>query len=221
MRSCAELRCCCSGCCPEGWRVLRSSWYLLSDSTKTWSQSWQDCQTRGADLVIINSREKQVWVLTEHLCWGFGEGGGSTKERPIINIFLQEFLNRLGYGLTVWIGLIDLDNEGTWRWVDGSTPSPTYAPDNKLNFFKILNYALNSSVTHLCRIFFATAQLISAFLLVCWPLRCVWQIHTSAFEHSYAFPPCIFYCEFVEYGCSNVTYHSAITLESFQILFFL
>uniref|UniRef100_A0A8C7SNG1 C-type lectin domain-containing protein n=1 Tax=Oncorhynchus mykiss TaxID=8022 RepID=A0A8C7SNG1_ONCMY len=88
--------------CPEGWQRFESSWYFLSTETKTWKESRQDCLERGADLVIINSREE------------------------------QEFLFKLNK--RVWIGLTDSDNEGTWKWVDG-TPLTTWywyypQPDN-------------------------------------------------------------------------------------------
>ncbi|XP_045567272.1 C-type lectin domain family 12 member B-like, partial [Salmo salar] len=43
--------------CQEGWRYFDSSLYLLSTETKTWKESREDCRERGADLVIINSRE--------------------------------------------------------------------------------------------------------------------------------------------------------------------
>ncbi|XP_070965365.1 C-type lectin domain family 4 member E-like [Oncorhynchus clarkii lewisi] len=53
--------------CQEGWRYFDSSLYFLSTEEKTWKQSREDCKGRGADLVIINSREEQTFVLNLHL----------------------------------------------------------------------------------------------------------------------------------------------------------
>ncbi|XP_055780097.1 C-type lectin domain family 4 member E-like [Salvelinus fontinalis] len=74
--------------CPQGWKKLGSSCYYVSTELKSWKESRQDCRDRGADLVVINSQEKQT--LVNWLC------------------------GRRNY---VWIGLTDSVTEGTWKWV--------------------------------------------------------------------------------------------------------
>uniref|UniRef100_A0A669BC33 C-type lectin domain-containing protein n=1 Tax=Oreochromis niloticus TaxID=8128 RepID=A0A669BC33_ORENI len=46
--------------CPDRWRRFGSSCYFKSTERKTWSESRRDCQDKGADLVMINSKEEQV-----------------------------------------------------------------------------------------------------------------------------------------------------------------
>uniref|UniRef100_A0A8C2EDD7 C-type lectin domain-containing protein n=1 Tax=Cyprinus carpio TaxID=7962 RepID=A0A8C2EDD7_CYPCA len=66
--------------------------YFISSLKKSWTESRIYCTERGADLIIINNREKQV------IC---------TK--------------RFSNGNEFWIGLTDSGKEGNWKWVDGST----------------------------------------------------------------------------------------------------
>ncbi|KAM9398889.1 uncharacterized protein ACWYII_031320 isoform 2-T2 [Salvelinus alpinus] len=54
----------CEKTCSDGWKKFECSWYFLSTEEKTWEKSRQDCLERGADLVIINSREEQVFLFT-------------------------------------------------------------------------------------------------------------------------------------------------------------
>ncbi|XP_030643699.1 C-type lectin domain family 4 member E-like [Chanos chanos] len=81
----------------EKWQRHLSSEYYVASGFKDWSESRKDCKDRGADLVIVNSWEEQV------------------------------FLNSLKRDSeTFWIGLSDLDIEGQWRWVDNTALSEKY-----------------------------------------------------------------------------------------------
>ncbi|XP_052321163.1 CD209 antigen-like protein E [Oncorhynchus keta] len=50
------------GTCPQDWIRSCCSCYYISPDEKTWEDSRKDCQTRGANLVIINSREEQAFI---------------------------------------------------------------------------------------------------------------------------------------------------------------
>ncbi|XP_071263138.1 C-type lectin domain family 4 member E-like isoform X2 [Salvelinus alpinus] len=50
--------------CSEGWNKFESCWYFVSTERETWSESREDCLERGADLVIINSREEQTYLFS-------------------------------------------------------------------------------------------------------------------------------------------------------------
>ncbi|XP_030643556.1 C-type lectin domain family 4 member E-like [Chanos chanos] len=83
----------------EGWRYLSPSLYYTSPVEKTWSESRQDCIERGADLVIINSKEEQDFV------------GMLIRTRDIVG---------------AWIGLTDHVTEDVWKWVDGTALTTGY-----------------------------------------------------------------------------------------------
>ncbi|XP_050977576.1 CD209 antigen-like protein A [Labeo rohita] len=73
------------------WITYKRSSYYISSEWKNWFESRQDCLQRGADLIIINDKEE------------------------------QRFVTKVTSANIVWIGLTDSDEEGVWKWVDGST----------------------------------------------------------------------------------------------------
>ncbi|KAL1023628.1 hypothetical protein UPYG_G00043730 [Umbra pygmaea] len=66
----------------SGWKRFGSSWYFVSNEKKSWESSRQDCLSRGANLVTINSQEE------------------------------QKFLHGLGRNSAMYIGLHDIITEG-------------------------------------------------------------------------------------------------------------
>ncbi|KAL7855927.1 hypothetical protein AOLI_G00195310 [Acnodon oligacanthus] len=72
------------------WIYFSFSFYYISTEKKSWSESRQDCRERGADLLIINSREE------------------------------QDFIEMLRRGQTAWIGQTYRHTVENWERVDGS-----------------------------------------------------------------------------------------------------
>ncbi|XP_032380272.1 hepatic lectin [Etheostoma spectabile] len=53
-----------------GWEYFSGSFYHISSIEKTWQESRDDCLQKGADLVIINSKEEQDFTRTiQKLIW--------------------------------------------------------------------------------------------------------------------------------------------------------
>ncbi|KAB5518548.1 hypothetical protein PHYPO_G00167330 [Pangasianodon hypophthalmus] len=49
-----------------GWIFFNTSLYYMSTEKKNWNESRQDCKEKGADLVIINSKEEQTFIKQMH-----------------------------------------------------------------------------------------------------------------------------------------------------------
>ncbi|XP_073730767.1 uncharacterized protein [Misgurnus anguillicaudatus] len=89
----------------DGWIYYQSSLYYISSEKKSRSESRKYCKDRGADLIIINTKEEQDFIQKNY-----------GNDKP-------------------WIGLTDSDKEGTWKWVDGSTLTSSFWRSGEPNSF--------------------------------------------------------------------------------------
>ncbi len=85
----------------------------MSNEWKSWSDSRQYCRDHEADLIMINTEEKQV-SLFEFLLIMKAIMPFSCFVHP------QRFISSL-VSERVWIGLSDIEQEGNLKWVDNST----------------------------------------------------------------------------------------------------
>uniref|UniRef100_A0A2K6KYX6 CD209 molecule n=1 Tax=Rhinopithecus bieti TaxID=61621 RepID=A0A2K6KYX6_RHIBE len=84
--------------CPWEWTFFQGNCYFMSNSQRNWHDSITACQEVGAQLVVIKSAEEQNFLQLQ-----------SSRS------------NRF-----TWMGLSDLNQEGTWQWVDGSPLLPSF-----------------------------------------------------------------------------------------------
>ncbi|XP_066446161.1 hepatic lectin-like [Eleutherodactylus coqui] len=85
--------------CEKGWKQLDDSCYSLTVVKATWSKTRASCLKKGADLAVITSEREQIFLAT-----------------------LSDASSYKRY----WIGLHDMDEEGTWTWIDGTNYETSY-----------------------------------------------------------------------------------------------
>ncbi|XP_037360593.1 low affinity immunoglobulin epsilon Fc receptor [Talpa occidentalis] len=78
--------------CPERWVYFQRKCYYFGEGAKRWFQARIECRNLQGQLVSIHSQEE------------------------------QDFLTRHASRTESWIGLRDLDVEGEFVWMDGTTP---------------------------------------------------------------------------------------------------
>ncbi|CAM5117764.1 unnamed protein product [Natator depressus] len=77
--------------CPPGWQHFEKNCYFFSTLAKSWLDAKQFCTNEGSHLVIVNTKQEQMF-LSNHII------------EPEV----------------YWLGLSDSAKEGEWRWLDGS-----------------------------------------------------------------------------------------------------
>ncbi|XP_029114493.1 CD209 antigen-like protein E isoform X1 [Scleropages formosus] len=104
--------------CPVGWRLFSSRCYFFSASEGTRRKSWPDaradCVDRGADLVEVESKEKQTYL-----------------SRVIEGIELRD--PHVWHLTGFWMGLRDIHTEGVWKWLNGTELTVGYWMDGEPN----------------------------------------------------------------------------------------
>ncbi|XP_067336342.1 CD209 antigen-like protein 2 [Channa argus] len=107
------------GCrqCLPGWTFLNSMCYYFAFSDAISRRSWQEarnfCKKQGADLAVIESREKHLALYN------------------LISNYHDSSRNIMQSGY--WIGLRDVQEEGLWTWLDGTRLTEGYWNDGEPN----------------------------------------------------------------------------------------
>ncbi|XP_030421289.1 C-type lectin domain family 4 member F-like isoform X2 [Gopherus evgoodei] len=74
----------------RGWRFYGGNLYYFSQGRKSWEEAERYCVSQDSHLTSVSSQAE------------------------------QEFLTKETKGQNYWIGLIDRETEGSWRWADGT-----------------------------------------------------------------------------------------------------
>ncbi|XP_014814374.1 PREDICTED: killer cell lectin-like receptor subfamily F member 1 isoform X2 [Calidris pugnax] len=109
--------------CPTGWQPFAAKCYWVSTKTEAWKMAAENCQHKGAQLVILESLEEKAFI----------EG-------------------MMGNTSRAWMGLRKHQGRETeWTWEDGSplqkTLSPVLGPKEENACGAIRKGQLNS---HIC-----------------------------------------------------------------------
>ncbi|XP_069802315.1 hepatic lectin-like isoform X2 [Dendropsophus ebraccatus] len=98
--------------CEVGWKQFDDSCYSLTSAKTSWPKARSSCLSKGADLAVITSEREQIFLVSF--------SAASTHK-------------------WCWIGLHDMDEEGSFVWVDGTDFETSYKhwkkgePDNYKN----------------------------------------------------------------------------------------
>ncbi|XP_061599042.1 C-type lectin domain family 4 member M-like [Cololabis saira] len=107
------------GCrhCSPGWTFMNSLCYFFpfadTYSSVNWQQARDHCKRQGGDLAIVDSREKHLAIT--NLIHNYKDP--------------KTWMYQSGF----WIGLRDVEEEGRWKWLDGTRLNEGYWNDGEPN----------------------------------------------------------------------------------------
>ena len=86
----------CFSSCPAGWEIKGKMCFLWPQSTKSWEDAEKYCNNNNnSNLASVTCQE--------------------------IHNYIQARVNTLDWKSCFWVGGTDKEEEGNWRWTDGST----------------------------------------------------------------------------------------------------
>ncbi|XP_005916858.1 C-type lectin domain family 4 member M [Haplochromis burtoni] len=150
------------GCkhCPAGWILMNSVCYyfpLKSNEFKTWKESRDFCQLQGGDLIIIDSQDEEN--LTVNYLMNHQDAPLQTGDLFSDQPTFQHYMSYIDHSMihdysdyyyyedasgmmpqsnpkspkAFWIGLSDVQEDGTWKWWDGTVLTEGYWNDGEPN----------------------------------------------------------------------------------------
>ncbi|XP_026789529.3 asialoglycoprotein receptor 1 [Pangasianodon hypophthalmus] len=106
----------CGKCLPN-WVLMNSTCFYFAVSSTTPRKGWNggrdECKKKGADLVIIDSKEKQEFIVD--------------------SLKALRYNLHFSYYNGFWIGLKDDHTEGIWKWLNDTTLTQGYWMDGEPN----------------------------------------------------------------------------------------
>ena len=93
----------CRSSCPQGWEKMAGSCYLWPGILKTWTGAERLCIEKGGHLASVANQKIHTYTRSKKLTIWFDRWGRRRVRRTFF-----------------WVGGTDQNEEGRWRWSDGS-----------------------------------------------------------------------------------------------------